>query len=340
MIYVIIYLNWIEKGFWMSKKRVLIIKLGAIGDVVHTTIIASAIKQKHPDWIVDFLTITPIISLIENNQYVDNIYDWDFSQRKSLKYILKIGKILFKNRYDVIFDPTVSLRTLLLSIIALPKKIMTKKFYGGLWVEDYFMMAKRAIKDLEMPNRLYIGTNEEADKKIENDIKDYPKPHIAIIPGRNNDKTRPGRVWNINKWKELTNLLNQNYNGTVFVIGAGNEKEYHQVLLDEKIVMKTGEYSLVESSSFLSKMDLVISGDTGPIHIASAHNTKTLAILGSTSPKQIKPYGENGHWISAKTECLHCWKKECKYLKDGEIYTPCMEALSAQEVFEKVKEIL
>ena len=57
----------------MSKKRVLIIKLGAIGDVVHTTIIASAIKQKHPDWVVDFLTITPIISLLENNPNIDNV---------------------------------------------------------------------------------------------------------------------------------------------------------------------------------------------------------------------------------------------------------------------------
>lgn len=324
----------------MSKKRVLIIKLGAIGDVVHTTIIASAIKQKHPDWIVDYLTITPIIPLLENNKNIDNIYDWDFSQRKSLKYILKIGKMLFKNHYDVIFDPTVSLRTLLLSTLALPKKIMTKKFHGGLWVEDYFLMAKKAIKDLEIPERLYLGVNKDADEKIEKDLKNFPKPHFAIIPGRNNDKTRPGRVWNINKWKDLSSLLNKEFSGTIFVLGADYEKDYHQVLLDEKVILKTGEYSLIETSSFLSKMDLVISGDTGPIHIASAHNTKTLAILGSTSPKQIKPYGKNGHWISAKTECLHCWKKECKYLKEEEIYTPCMEALSVKEVLEKVKEIL
>ena len=324
----------------MSKKRVLIIKLGAIGDVVHTTIIASAIKQKHPDWIVDFLTLKPIIPLIENNKDIDNIYDWDFSKRRSLKYILKIGKMLFKNRYDAIFDPTISSRTLLLSALAFPKKIITKKFHGGLWVEDYFLMAKKAIKDLEIPERLYLSVNKDVDEKIEKELKDFPKPHFAIIPGRNNDKIRPGRVWNINKWKDLSSLLNKEFSGTIFVLGAGNEKDYHKVLLDEKVVLKTGEYSLIETSSFLSKMDLVISGDTGPVHIASAHNTKTLAILGSTSPKQIKPYGENGHWISAKTDCLHCWKKECKFLEKDNIYTPCMEALSAQEVLEKIKEIL
>ena len=90
----------------------------------------------------------------------------------------------------------------------------------------------------------------------------------------------------------------------------------------------------------LSQADLMISGDTGPIHIASAFGVKTLALLGSTSPDKIKPYGENGFYISSKHNCKYCWKKKCPYLKENETYTPCMEALSVEEVFTEVQKIL
>lgn len=328
-----------ELDILMDKKKVLIIKLGAIGDVIHTTVIAKAVKQKHPDWTVDYLTDSGIAVLLENNPYIDNIHKWVYSKNKDYKYWLEVGLTLSKEHYDIVLNPTLSFRTLFVSFLAFPKKFSTKKSLGGLWVEDYFQMAKRVIKDLELPDRLYLGTTEQSDRKIEEEIKDYPKPHFVISPGRNNDKIRPGRVWNINKWKVLTEKLYNEYKGTVFVIGRNNERDYHDILSGNGVVIKTGEYTLNESSSLLAKTDLMISGDTGPVHIASAHNTKTLAILGSTSPKQIKPYGENGHYISANYDCIHCWKKNCKRKADNEVYTPCMEALSAEEVFEKIKEI-
>ena len=73
--------------------------------------------------------------------------------------------------------------------------------------------------------------------------------------------------------------------------------------------------------------------------MASAFNVKTLALLGSTNPKHIKPYGKNGYYVSADYDCLYCWKKKCKHLKDGEKYTPCMEKLTPNKVFEKIKKI-
>ena len=56
-----------------QKKKILIIRLGAIGDVVHTTIIPSAIKQKHPDWEVHYLTQTEIAPLLDEHPYIDKV---------------------------------------------------------------------------------------------------------------------------------------------------------------------------------------------------------------------------------------------------------------------------
>ena len=74
--------------------------------------------------------------------------------------------------------------------------------------------------------------------------------------------------------------------------------------------------------------------------MASAHNIKTLALLGSTSPDKIKPYGQNGYYISADTDCKYCWQKKCKHLTNGEKYTPCMEKITTDMVINKVREIL
>lgn len=323
----------------MSNKKVLIIKLGAIGDIVHTSIICEAIKSKHPDWTIDFLTSKDFVKLLENHPYIDNIIPWE-QEYKSLKGFFEIIKLYFSGQYDYYFSPTLSLRTFIFSILTFPKKFKFKKKLGGMWVEDYFQMARTIVKDIQLPKTLTLGVSEEANLIVENEIKNYARPYFVIAPGRVVDNTRQGRLWNVEKWKELTNKLISEYGGTVFVVGSKYEREVHKVLENENIIIKSGEYELEHSKAILSKADLVISGDTGPIHIASAFNVKTLALLGSTDPKHIKPYGENGYYVSADYECLYCWKKKCPYLKKEEKYTPCMEKLTVEKVFEKVKEII
>ena len=83
----------------------------------------------------------------------------------------------------------------------------------------------------------------------------------------------------------------------------------------------------------------IISGDSGPIHIASAYNIPTIQLLGSTSPDKIKPYGENGYFIEPKTECKYCWKKKCPHLKKGDLYAPCIESIQVEDILEKIDEL-
>lgn len=323
----------------MNSKKVLIIKLGALGDIVHTTIIAETIKNHRPDWTVDFLTSDYFAPILNDNKYIDNIIKWKH-EHKSFKGFFCFIKRIFNKHYDYILSPTLSLRTLLISAFALPKKIKFRKKYNKLWVEDYFQMAKSIIKDAEMPTKLTLGVSTKNNENIKQELSKYPKPYFIFAPGRPVDNTRQGRLWNINKWKSLSEMIISNFGGTIFVIGTSQEKITHNILETKQVIIKSGEYDFEQIKSLLSQADLVISGDTGPVHVASALNVKTLALLGSTSPKQIKPYGDNGHYISANYDCLYCWQKKCPYLKENEIYTPCMENLTPETVLEKIKEIL
>lgn len=320
-------------------KKILIIKLGAMGDVIHTLIIATAIKQKHPDWQVDFLTSNFYAEIIKNHPHIDNVIYWERAKRKSFKYVMSIIIKLFKTRYDIVFNLTRAFLNNIISFLAFSKKYQGKMKFETSWVEEYFLTAQNAIKDIEKPDRLYLGLNNPISEKVQKILENKPRPFFIFSPGGASDISRQGRTWNLKKWKELSLKINTDFNGTLFVCGSKSERTKHLELESDIVNIISGELNTQELSEFISQADMMISGDSGPIHVASAHNIKTLALLGSTSPEKIKPYGENGHYISANHDCLYCWNKKCTHMKDNEIYTPCMEALSVNEVFEKIKEI-
>lgn len=320
-------------------KKILIVKLGAMGDVIHTTVIATAIKQAHPDWQVDFLTTEAYASIIIGHPHIDNVIFWDESKRKSCSYILKIAYNLFKERYNIIFNLTRAMRNSLIARLAFPNKIVGKMHFDTNWVEEFFLTAKTAIKDIELPSKLYLTKVFSDTEKVDEILANAPRPYFIFAPGGATDKNRQGRIWNINKWKELCEKINKKFGGTIFIIGSNAERENHHLLNENYIRITSGELKTIESSYLLSISDLMVSGDSGPAHVAAAHGIKTLTLVGSTTVDKIKPYGENGYSITSKNSCQGCWKKKCHLLKENEIYTPCMEAISVDEVYEKIVEI-
>ena len=319
-----------------DKKKILIIRLGAIGDVVMGTVIASSIKLKHPDYEVHYLTQIEIAPVLENHPHIDKIIPWNTKNRKSLRQLFQTGTKLFFEHYDIVFNLTYALRNITLSFMTCSKKIVFKRYSQKSWVEDFFYTAQTAVKDIDCPSRLYLGLISECRQKIESFTEKYPRPYIVIAPGGETDKNRMGRIWNIENWKVLIENLLKIYGGTVFIAGSEPERSYHEKISGKNIVICTGKLNIAESSALFSKADLMLSGDSGPIHIASAHNVKTLVLLGSTSPDKIKPYGENGYFITSDYECKYCWNKKCTRIQGK--YAPCMEHITVESVLKKIEE--
>ena len=320
-----------------NKKKILIIKLGAIGDSIWATIIPYAIKLTHPDWQVDYLTHESLITLLKNCNYIDNFIGWKSNYKNKNRQILELSGNFRNEHYDIIFNLSITIRSIILTLLSMPGLIVNKKDFNKSLVENFYFTAKQIIKDLILPDRLYITADKDSAATVKKDLDKYPRPYFVFAPGGSSDYTRQGRIWDIEKWAELSKLLIQNYGGTVFVCGNAAEFEYHQQLAAPNTVILSGKYSLAESNALFSFADLVIAGDTGPIHIASAHNVKTLVILGSTSPDKIKPYGANGFYIEPITGCKYCWKKKCKQLRLGEKYAPCIDSITPRSVLNKIK---
>ncbi|MBO7672365.1 glycosyltransferase family 9 protein [bacterium] len=328
----------------VKNKKILILRFGALGDIVHTTVIAQALKKAYPDCEIFYCVEERYSEIIENCEFIDKIIPYDQKQRKKLLYNIKFALTLRKEKFDIIFNLTNVFRNNMIAVIANPKRIIAHKKDRNLHVvQDFYKTASNIIKGLILPKNLILGIDENILINVKNNLSCYPRPYFIFSPGGSTDKNRQGRIWNKDYWVELGNELVKLYGGTVFVTGTKDEAEFHHYIVSniKNSVMYSGKLSLNELKCLYKLADLFVSGDTGPLHLASAFGVNTIGIYGSTDVKNVSPYGEKGFSVYPdENQCRFCWKKKCKFLKDNETYTPCMESIKPEKVLELIEEVL
>lgn len=315
----------------VKPKKILVIRLGAIGDVVHSTIIPQSIKEKYPDVQVDYLTANFITPLLAENPCITNVISFDMKKKNNYFYLLWLGLKLRKEKYDTVINLTNSIRNIFLLKIINPKNIYKRSTERVHAVDAFFNTAKVVFSDIEKPVNLHVYVPENIKSKIIEKISQYPRPYIVFSPGGDNDSERQGRIWVDEYWIELGNKLNEKYGGTVFICGSKSEQPLHEVYKNiNNSVLMSGELSLIESAALFSLANVFISGDSGPLHIASGLGINTLGIMGSTPALSCSPYGEHGYTVEPFGDCKSCGKKICIKLSDGEKFTPCMYTIKPE----------
>jgi len=112
-----------------------------------------------------------------------------------------------------------------------------------------------------------------------------------------------------------------------------------QIIGDITGVMKTGALNLAgqtnlkELAYFYSRCKLLITTDTGPMHMAASMGCPVVALFGPTAPWRTGPYGKGHKVIRADVECSPCLKKRCDHMK-------CMDDITVEKVFEGVRELI
>jgi heptosyltransferase-2 len=162
---------------------------------------------------------------------------------------------------------------------------------------------------------------------------DLSKKIVALGVGSTNSRAKR---WQTESFAALNDKLQNDLNANVILIGAKDELDVSREVFEKsktKPIILTGETSLDEAVAVLSEIDFLVSNDMGLAHVAPATGTKTLVIFGPTNPKTTQPIGSE---IIRRedVECSPCMLRDCP------IDHRCMQRISAQEVFERVKEII
>lgn len=166
------------------------------------------------------------------------------------------------------------------------------------------------------------------------DERSSPGPLIALCPGSINSRAKR---WPGERYAALADQLINELGAGVLLIGSAGELEVSREvarLMRGKARILTGETNLAEAIAILSLVDLLITNDTGPAHIASALGRPTLVIFGPTNPLTTRPFSEAGEIVRHPPECAPCMLRDCP------IDHRCMTAISPDEVFERARMLL
>ena len=156
---------------------------------------------------------------------------------------------------------------------------------------------------------------------------------------------QPGARWTNKRWPaelfgELAGQLASRFADVRFAILGGDEEQTAGEIISRaapgRSLNLTGKTSLPEMVEWLRLCELMVTNDTGPMHVAAALGKPVVALFGPTEPRRTGPYGQLEHVVRHSLPCAPCMKPRCTWPRSVE----CLTAISPATVFERVCRIL
>ncbi len=323
-----------------------------IGDLVMATPVLTDLRAAFPEAAITAMCCTPLCELLKLDASIDELFCFTRPSNKFLRreehrnIIAKIqaGKfdtaILLTNSFSSAWrcwqgkvtrriGYSAHLRRLLLTDPVLwPKKKMHQ-------VDLY----KRLLSPLGVPHsdtapRLFVSKKEVDESKELLYQRGYVKGKklIGINPGA---AYGSAKCWPPERFRALAlELLKE---GCVVFFGDASIFSLVREIckgLPEEAMNLAGTTSLRELACIIKDCDLLITNDSGPMHIAAAFDTPLIALFGSTDAEATGPYGKPDAVINKHASCSPCFKRVCP------IDFRCMKEISVEEVAEKARELL
>ncbi len=157
---------------------------------------------------------------------------------------------------------------------------------------------------------------------------------IALCPGSINSRAKR---WPTDRYAALGDRMISELDAEVVLIGSEGELEVSSQVsraMQRTPIVLTGKTNLTQLVSVLSVVDLLVTNDTGPAHIASALGRPTLVIFGPTNPLTTRPYSESGQIMRVPPDCAPCMLRDCP------IDHRCMTAITPDDVFQQSRMML
>jgi len=316
-----------------ERKKILLVRLSAMGDVIFTIPLANALTDAGYD--VTWLVSEKGYSLVKNNPCVSRVILAPIEKWKKSKNVLKnfmeylsIIRAIRKEKFDIALDTQLILKSLYwMKFCGAKRRIVAKNYrefakYGG----NEMMEATRvgnephAVKSyLKYAEYLGVGVNdirvtlppttEETKTKIDKLLEslDCSKKTIIASPAT----TWVTKHWNRDNWKELLSRLKDDYN--VILTGTNNDKDLLEYI-DNGYLNLCGKTNLEELQELLGRADLVISMDSGTTHLAWAvQKPKIVSIFCSTPESLYAPLGSGDKYVSVSSKdiCPPCHRRKC-----------------------------
>jgi ADP-heptose:LPS heptosyltransferase len=332
----------------------LVIQLAGLGDMIMATSAIEALRRLYPQAKICLLTNPRSVDIIRGSSYINEIFVLE-----GLRNIF----IIIKRLRDYHFDMLINLCRLYSFKGAIKMFLLFWAIGGKYWVgrdtagRGFFyhlkVPEKLSDKKHEVEYKVDIigalgGEVKDINLKVEYDEGDenfvnafLNREGITkddILVGINCSTFRPSRNWGLESYAKLADYIVKRLRVKIIFLGIAKDKN---LLLKIKKMMKqkpldfVGAFSVRQLTIFLKRCRLLISPDSGMIHIASALEVPMVVLFGPGEYERYKPWGneEKTIIIRKEVECSPCFKKICHNKK-------CMKLITPEEVFGAVEHLL
>ncbi|OGF04476.1 MAG: hypothetical protein A2509_11660 [Candidatus Edwardsbacteria bacterium RIFOXYD12_FULL_50_11] len=317
--------------------KYLLIRLGAIGDIVLATAAIEAISQAEPGSQIDLVCKARFAGLLKGHPKLANVYGFDETGRHSgLRGLLMFIHELSANNYNFIIDLQNNPRSRMITLcLNAGKKIHWPK---DTWRRRMLVWGRGRGKTYKTVIQRYLAAVEKAGvKQPEAKPKLYPVVDDTIkLPQGEFIAIAPGAHWPTKRWTGFASLIAKMQNAyfKIVIVGDKSDKAIAEEIIKTSGANATnlcGQLDLAQLTYVLSQAKLLVTNDTGAMHIAEAAGTPVAAIFGPTVKQfGFAPWRPESRVIETELDCRPCALHGSKKCPKG--HFNCMKLITAEQV--------
>ena len=328
-------------------EKILLIRLSSLGDIVLTTPAIRAVRAYFPNAYIAMLVAKQSADVLRQNPHLNEIIQFNrFANDKDTGEMLRIIRILRQRKFVLTFDFQRKFRTELLMYFSGASERVGKGKLCTIRVpeqenkhatERYFDLLHAA--GIPAENRqleMFLSKTERADAC-------YAFEEAGVSEMQLKVGLFPGAGWKLREWMperfaSIGDRLVQHFNAQVIVFGGPKETELVNTvtsLMNAPAIPFAGTLQIRQLAASIEKCDLFLTNDTGPMHIAAAVGTPTVALFGPGNHIRFQPLGDSHTTIRHDVPCNPC-KQFTEKCKDN----ICMKKITVDEVWDSIYQIL
>nr|WP_321407168.1 glycosyltransferase family 9 protein [uncultured Carboxylicivirga sp.] len=337
-------------------KKILIIRLSSIGDIIQCMSVITGLKNKFPDSELHWVVRADLASLVKIDPRIDKL--WEFDRKEGFAGVFKLGSKLKAEKYDLIYDAHSNIRSNILKLVLCPfgicnllnkNRLVTrhkdrfKRFLLFNFGINYLPKPFKALDSFRLPvqkkwnltdfntpfNDWHFPDSVQAKIKqlVLDEIPENQK-WVALVPSAAWELKR----WPVSYWQKLVELRKDLF----FVVLGGPSDTFCEDIKSvapERVINLAGKTSLMESFCTVWHALFVISGDTGFLHAADLFQKHGLAIIGPTAFGY--PSNDNMKVMEVDLPCRPCTKDgstKCKLKEIKKCLTDITPELLASNI--------
>ncbi len=332
----------------MNPKRILIIQLRRVGDVVFTLPVIGALRRQFPSAQIDFLVEKPGDQMVRLHPEINNTLVYDSS--RPLRWLREIRS----KKYDWVLDFHSNGRTLMLS--AASGASVRAGFKGPISRQIVYTHSVPTTTDKYLPEQKLdilralgvpcggwtwgLRIPKEESLWAEQFLRESGVIPGEILIGLAPATRRPIRAWREERFAEVAEKLISESSKILFLYGPGEIDLIRQVKngikngSTEKVIIPP-EISLLKLAALIQKCGAVVAVDNGPKNMAVALDVPTITLSGPTNPLSFDPFEDPRHLVlrDSKLHCISCGTNLCAYKHE------CMDNISVDQVLRGLNEL-